>query len=102
VIVANERCGFKANDSPLNVAVAKLGQDLADFMPESRYAPVVEVKMKKAIEYITARGRPGACEGMEEVLLKFLPDIYDKAALMQHGETQHRELVPSMQLQGGR
>lgn len=39
MIVVNKQCGLKGNEFPLNVAVAKLGQDLVDFMSDNRYAP---------------------------------------------------------------
>ena len=76
MIVANDQCGLKGNDYPFNVAVAKLGQDFVDFQPDNRYAPLVKVKVKKAYEFISGYGKLRACEGMREVLMKFLPDIY--------------------------
>jgi hypothetical protein len=74
-IVAIQQCSLKSKDFPLNLAVAKLGQDLVDFMPDGRYAPLVEVKRAKAIEWILA-DKTNGCEGIHEVLLKYLPDIY--------------------------
>ena len=76
VVVQGQKCPRKPNDYPLNVAVAKLGQDLVDFEPGSRYAPLVEVKMKKAYEFIAGLGLEHACKGMEETLHTFLPDVY--------------------------
>lgn len=79
MIVANKQCGLEGNEFPLNVAVAKLGRDLVDFEPDSRYAPLVDVKMRKALELVSAWGKPRACKAMQEVLFKFLPDIYKKS-----------------------
>ena len=76
VVTATKDCHAKSTSYPLNLAVAKLGQDLADFLPDGRYAPLVDVKMKKATEWIAAEGRPKACAGMVEVLRKYLPDVY--------------------------
>ena len=76
MIVANEQCGLTGNEFPVNVAIAKLGQDVVDFMPNNRFAPLVEVKVKKAREFISGMGKPSACKGMRGVLLTFLPDIY--------------------------
>src|SRR5262245_30043949 len=68
--VGNKRCAFHPNGMPLNVAVAKLGQDLVDFMPDGRYAPLVEVKMQKAREWIDAQDKATACKGMRWVLVR--------------------------------
>jgi hypothetical protein len=43
--VGEQQCGLKGSSFPLNVAVAKLGQDRA-------------------------------CAAMQEVLVRFLPDVY--------------------------
>ena len=64
MMVASDQCGLRTNGFPLSLAVAKLGQDLADFMPDNRYAPLVDVKAKKAREYISGNGKPRACEGI--------------------------------------
>jgi len=76
LVIANDQCKLKPNNYPLNLAVAKLGQDLVDFRPDNRYAPLLEVKANKAREYIAGMGLRRACDGMQEVLLKFLPDVY--------------------------
>ena len=47
-----------------------------DFLPDGRYSALVEVKAKKAHEWIDAQGKIAACKGMEEVLAQFLPDIF--------------------------
>jgi hypothetical protein len=64
------------SDYPLNLAVAKLGQDLVDFMPDGRYAPLVSVKLAKAREWERTQGVSAACSGMAETLKRFLPDIF--------------------------
>jgi hypothetical protein len=76
MIVGNQRCAFHPKDIPLKVPVAKLGQDLVDFLPGGRYSPLVEVKMQKAHEWIDAQDKATACKGMRETLVRFLPDIY--------------------------
>jgi hypothetical protein len=76
MIVANNKCGLKGNNFPLNIAVAKLGQDVIEFRLGGYYEALVEVKMKKADQYIAATGKPRACDAMHDVLIKFLPDIY--------------------------
>lgn len=76
MVIAEQRCGQKPGGFPLNLAVAKLGQDLVDFMPDNRYAPLVQVKMMKADEFISGMGKPRACKAMREVLLKFIPNVY--------------------------
>ena len=78
LVVQQKNCGLKSNDFPLNVAVAKLGQDLVDFLPDNRYSPLVDVKLKKANEFIQGAGLRPACDGMEEILKKFLPDIFPR------------------------
>jgi hypothetical protein len=80
VIVQQQQCTIKSSGFPLNVAVAKLGQDLVDFMPGNRYAPLVEVKKKKAVEFVGMAGKKTACAGFEGVLVKFLPDVYMASA----------------------
>ena len=76
MVIAEQRCGQKPGGFPLNLAVAKLGQELVDFMPDNRYAPLVQVKMMKADEFISGMGKPRACKAMREVLLKFIPNVY--------------------------
>lgn len=76
LIVARDRCSVTPANKPLNVEIAKLGQDLNDFLPNARYAPLVEVKVKKANEFIAAQGKGTACQGMVEVLKRFLPALY--------------------------
>jgi hypothetical protein len=76
LMVSDKSCDRKSNGFPLNIAVAKLGQDLVDFFPEGFYAPLVEVKVKKAYEWVGAMDKTKACQGMEEILLRFLPDLY--------------------------
>jgi hypothetical protein len=75
LVVQQQFCPLKTNDFPLNIAVAALGQDLVDFMPGNRYEPLVEVKRKKAVEYMQI-GKDKACPGMEEILLKNLPNVF--------------------------
>ena len=50
VLVGDNNCGIKGNDYPFNLAIAKLGQDLVDFQPDGRYAPLVQVKVKKGFD----------------------------------------------------
>jgi hypothetical protein len=76
MIVASSQCGLKANNFPLNIAVAKLGQDVIEFRPDGYYEALVDAKMKKANQYIAWKGKPRACEAMHDVLVKYLPDIY--------------------------
>jgi hypothetical protein len=76
VFVGGKECGIKGNGYPLPLAIAKLGQDLVDFYPDGRYAPLVEVKIKKGLEFINGMGKAKGCEGIQETLIKFLPDIY--------------------------
>jgi hypothetical protein len=75
-IVGETQCGIKGNAYPMNLAVAKLGQDLVDFQPDGRYAPLVQVKVKKGLEWINGLGKEKGCEGIRQTLIKFLPDIY--------------------------
>jgi len=76
VIVGGKECRIKGNDYPLNLAIAKLGQDAVDFKPDGRYAPLVEVKVKKGIEFVNGMGKAKGCEGIRQTLINFLPDIY--------------------------
>ncbi|MEA1833434.1 hypothetical protein U8607_15220 [Methylobacterium durans] len=75
LVVATKTCAAKTTNRPLNVAVAKLGQDLVDFGPNERYSPLVEVKMKKAFEFIQMHGKQTACNGMIGTVRRFLPGI---------------------------
>ena len=75
VVVSQQVCGPITSKFPLNVAVAKLGQDLVDFQPDGRYAPLVSVKMKKAFEFVSTQGKAAACDAFRFVMKKFLPDI---------------------------
>ena len=77
LLVSEKECGVKTNNNSLNVAIARLGQDLVDFDPDSRYGPLVRVKMKKAYEFITRKGRNYACHGMQDVLHRYLSDVID-------------------------
>jgi hypothetical protein len=74
-IVGETRCGIKGNNHPMNLAVAKLGQDLVDFKSDGRYAPLVKVKLQKGMEWVNTLGKEG-CEGIRGALVQFLPDIY--------------------------
>ena len=74
LFVATTRCTLKTTSAPLNVAVAKLGQDLVDFLPDGRYDPLFRVKVKKANEWMDARRR-AACDDFRQTLKRFLPDI---------------------------
>ena len=76
VLVGGTQCGLKGNDYPLNLAVAKLGQDLVDFKPDGRYAPLVQVKVNKGVEFVRGMGKDKGCEGIRDTLIKFLPDIF--------------------------
>lgn len=73
LVVATSECGVRATDQNLNVAVARHGQDLVDFQPGNRYAPLVQVKMKKAYEFIRMYGKDTACNGMIGTVNQFLP-----------------------------
>ena len=74
--VAVKECSIKISNNALNLAVAKLGQDLVDFLPAGRYAPLVNLKLKKVSEWVSAEGKTKACSGMVEMLKKYLPDVY--------------------------
>lgn len=76
-IVQSQNCDLKPKmDFPMNVAVANLGQDVVDYLPDARYAPLVQVKSNKAKEYMAGMGKTQACAAMEEILRKYLPDLY--------------------------
>ena len=54
----DKTCPLEPNDFPLNIAVAKLGQGLVDFMPGGYYAPLVKVKTKKLRNSLQRCARP--------------------------------------------
>jgi hypothetical protein len=74
LVVAQKSCDLRTSNYPLNLAVAKLGQDLVDFTPDGRYAQLVEVKLNKAIEWLAVQGKSQACLGFKQTLTRFLPD----------------------------
>jgi hypothetical protein len=79
ILVAHLECNFDGNNNyPLNLAFAKLGQDIVDFKPDGRYAPLVDVKTKKGVEWVRGMGIQKGCDGIRQTLIKFLPDIYAK------------------------
>ena len=77
--VSVKECGVKTTNAPLNVAIAQLGQDVVDFDPENRYAALVNVKIKKANEFIISKGKTYACKAMREVLRRYIPDVLSSA-----------------------
>jgi hypothetical protein len=48
---------------------------LTDFLYGNRYGPLVAVKMKKAREWIKIQGRTKACNGINETVRRFLPEL---------------------------
>ena len=80
LVVAGKTCAVKPNDFPLNVAIAKLGQDLMDFLPDAGYSALVEVKTKKAFEFVEAQGQMAPAKVLQEILNQFLPDVFASAA----------------------
>ncbi len=56
----------------------KVGTGLGRLYVRQPLRALVEVKIKKALEFVSGMGKPRACEGRRDVLFKFLPDIYEK------------------------
>jgi hypothetical protein len=76
LVAAQLSCGLKLKDyPPLNVVVARYGFNYPDFLPGSLYAPVVEVKMKKAKEFIDAMGRSSGCQAIIDTVRRFFPEL---------------------------
>jgi hypothetical protein len=92
LLVGEQQCGLKGSSFPLNVAVAKLGQDLVDFVPGNRYAPLVEVKAMKAREFhsrqreqSSLRGHAGSAGAFSAGCLPALsPDISSRPPSPRH------------------
>jgi len=78
LIIAESSCGLETTDVPLNVAVRRYGFNVVDFLPDGRYAPVVELKARKAREFIQGTGRQFGCQGLIETVQRFLPEIVRK------------------------
>jgi hypothetical protein len=78
LIIAGSSCGLETTDVPLNVAVRRYGFDLVDFLPDGRYAPIVERKARKAREFVQGMGKPAGCQGLVETVQRFLPEIVRK------------------------
>ena len=75
LLVSQRECNVQIiSDTALQIDIAKLGQDLNDFMIDGRYAPLVKVKIKKAFEFIAALGKPRACSAMKDVLKRYIKD----------------------------
>jgi hypothetical protein len=73
LLVAQRQCNVRIiSDTALQIEIAKLGQDLNDFMIDGRYAPLVRVKINKAFEFVAAMGKPRACSAMKDVLKRYL------------------------------
>jgi hypothetical protein len=47
-------------------------------IPTAEYAPLVRVKIKKAYEFITGKGKGFACQAMQEVLHRYISDVIDR------------------------
>ena len=57
LLVAQRECNVRIiSDTALQIEIAKLGQDLNDFMIDGRYAQVVRVKINKAFEFVATMG----------------------------------------------
>jgi hypothetical protein len=78
LIIAQGSCGLETTDVPLNVAVRGYGFNVVDFLPDGRYAPVVELKARKAREFIQGTGKQFGCQGLIETVQRFLPEIVRK------------------------
>jgi hypothetical protein len=63
-------------DKPLGPEVAKLGQDVQDFMPNGRYQSLMDPHMTKAAGWIKMRGKADACDDFRKTLEHFLPGIF--------------------------
>jgi hypothetical protein len=75
LLVAQRECNVRIiSDTALQIEIAKLGQDLNDFMIDGRYAQVVRVKINKAFEFVAAMGKARACNAMKDVLKRYLKD----------------------------
>lgn len=71
-------CPLKSTaDYPLGAEVAKLGHNIADFMPGGRYAQLMDVRVEKAVEFVKIHGLENACKGYQEYLIKYLPTLYE-------------------------
>jgi hypothetical protein len=75
LVVAGDSCRLKTTDAPLNLAVARYGFDIVDFKPDGLYAPVVEVKIRKAKDFIQSLGPANGCSGLTETIRKFFQEL---------------------------
>lgn len=76
LVAAQLSCGLKVKDyPPLNVVVARYGFNYPDFLPGNLYAPVVEVKMNKAKEFIDAMGKSRGCQAVIDTVRRFFPEV---------------------------
>lgn len=76
LVAAQVSCDLKIKSyPPLNVVVARYGFNYPDFLPGNLYAPVVEVKMNKAREFIDVMGKSRGCQAIIETVRRFPPDL---------------------------
>jgi hypothetical protein len=78
LIIAESSCGLEITDVPLNVAMRRYGYNVVDFLPDGRYAVIVELKARKAREFIQGTGKQFGCQGLIETVQRFLPEIVRK------------------------
>jgi hypothetical protein len=78
LIIAESSCGLEITDVPLNVAMRRYGYNVVDFLPDGRYAAIVELKARKAREFIQGTGKQFGCQGLIETVQRFLPEIVRK------------------------
>jgi hypothetical protein len=78
LIIAESSCGLEITDVPLNVAMRRYGYNVVDFLPDGRYAAIVELKARKAREFIQGTGKQFGCQGLIETVQRSLPEIVRK------------------------
>ena len=76
LVTAQISCGLKTKDYPrLSSVVARYGYSYTDFLPGHLFAPVVEVKIDKAKEFIRLEGKSAGCRSITETVRRFFPEL---------------------------
>lgn len=74
-MIAEKSCGMKTKDVNLSEIVAKRGFDVKDFTPNGAHGSLVGEKIDKAKEFVATLGPEKACEGIADVVRKYLPEV---------------------------